>query len=117
MANQNFFEATRLLVRGSEMAERLSPAQCLDLIVGHDEEGWAEYEAFITGARFLTRDGRLYQVMGFTYQNTIIARPIGLDADPAVVTVELLPAAFAKWDRPEEVEGYAHKDGLVMMRG
>lgn len=69
-------------------AERVSPATSLDLVVGHDADGWPIYYGFVVGTRFATTRGRAFKVIGFSLDNHVFAVPYGLNADPGVRMVE-----------------------------
>lgn len=102
------------LLGDSEIAERLSPAISLTLVVGFDQEGWEEWLMVSVDDRILSPEGRLYKVLGFTLQNTIIAQPIGLDVDRRIISVELEPMGF-RHEAPEW--GMRHSTGLIDLVG
>lgn len=113
MANQ--IETLTSLLRGSEIAERLSPAASLSLVVGFDQDDWGDWLIFSVGDRVLAGD-RLYKVLGFTLDDHIIVRPIGLDVDPMIETVELTPMGL-QHEPSEWVTVPCHKDGLIDLVG
>jgi hypothetical protein len=114
MTNQ--LERLQTLVQDATFTAPLSPAISLDIITGYDRDGWAEYLTTTVGMRVVTPSGRLYVVIGFTVANTIIViEASGLDADPAIASLELTGKGMKWADAP--TYHTCHTNGLVAMLG
>ena len=91
----------------------ISPAETLDLVTGYDADQWPIFNTFSVGMRIVSPAGRLYKVIGFTKENTLICTQAGLDIDPMIAHVNLRPDG-CKW-ADEPTYNYRHSVGLIEM--
>jgi len=66
--------------------------------------------SFVIGDVVLSSSGRAYRVIGFTDSGLVTVAQHGLDADPAIISMNFYPEALTK---PVEREVLFHKNGLV----
>ena len=95
-----------------EFSAPVSPTESIDVVTGIDAEGWDIRTIFRVGDRVVTPNNRLYRVVGFTTNDTLICTQSGFDIDPMVVYVELLSSACKLADAPSSKPIYS--GGLVM---
>lgn len=92
--------------------ENVSPALELSLVVEYDAEGWEVRECFRVGAVVSSLNGRLYRIIGFSYDDTVFVSPHGLGHEAGVSSVEFKAAGLRNLTG-EAVELLRHKHGLV----
>lgn len=81
-------------------ADRVSPAQCLDLVIGNDDEGWPLYQCFAVGQIVVSLNGNLYKIIGFSLDNEVFVKPYGLNHDPAIRWIQFKPEGLRVTESP-----------------
>lgn len=81
-------------------ADRVSPAQALDLVVSYDNEDWGVYQCFAVGQIVVSLSGNLYKIIGFSLDNEVFAKPYGLNHDPAIRFVTFQAAGLRVTESP-----------------
>lgn len=80
--------------------DRVSPAQCLDLVIGYDDEGWALYQCFAVGQIVVSLSGNLFKVIGFSLDNDVFVKPYGLGHDRAIRSMAFQAAGLRVTESP-----------------